>query len=400
MKQYKKKIAGWLVAVLLLTSFGVPLPTLAATKTITIKTATIGNAEKIHKELNDRKALVLRVAGAKAKARQVVRALETKIKDVNKQDVIFHYQSSRASGKYYLFRISKEQAKQYYYANLFCKKLMKKFKNGTCYGYVWTDGVGEKNGYTQYRYAYEGYQSYLKSGAGLAFEEYYRQSYKTYEALCKEREELWRTYPRSEEDAERLETVGSQIQEMEQTNFFIKTDCRRDFYKLKESVAKCYAIAFAAENFGELSDAMKVWVIGESGYFACQFNRKNEYGSEPKFCMVYSGKMKNAWYSGEGLRAMVNNKVQGVCANYAVMESLLWEQWGIWNQINTSAKINHAWSVVKVKNSKGKTLWIPFDYRVGPSGIYNASEKEQYRLYLQGIKGAPSKKNFNLSDFN
>ena len=65
--------------------------------------------------------------------------------------------------------------------------------------------------------------------------------------------------------------------------------------------------------------------------------------------------------------------------------------------------------MVKVKNSKGKTLWIPFDYGIGPAVSLNVTdeqrkyintEKKRYKLYLTGIKGAPKVKNFVDEDFN
>ena len=55
-------------------------------------------------------------------------------------------------------------------------------------------------------------------------------------------------------------------------------------------------------------------------------------------------------------------------------------------------------------------LWIPFDYGIGPAERLSVSdeirekylktEKMRYKLYLEGIKDAPKKKNFEESDFN
>ena len=48
------------------------------------------------------------------------------------------------------------------------------------------------------------------------------------------------------------------------------------------------------------------------------------------------------------------------------------------------------WTVVKVKNSYGKVLWIPFDYGIGPAEKLDVSknqrkyvntEKKRYALY-------------------
>ncbi|MBE5906560.1 MAG: hypothetical protein E7277_07175 [Lachnospiraceae bacterium] len=351
MRKSKQMLAFLMAAVMMITVWSVPMPVEAATRVLTIKTAAVSNARKIHEALNSQKPLVLRIAGNKAFSKKTLSKLEKEVRKINQQDVYFHYRAYRQKGNYYLYEISKDFAKQYYYATMFCRKLFRYFKTGKCYGYIWTDGYGEKNGYTQYRYVYEAYQAYKTANSDMPFSDYV-------------------------------------MKDMD------------SFYGLDADVAKSYEVAFAADSFGELSDAMKVWVVAESGYFACMFDRNNPYGDFPKFCMIYSRNMKHAQYNGSGMRAMVNNKVQGVCANYAVMESLLWSQWGLHNQINTSWKINHAWSVVKVKNAKGKTLWIPFDYRVGPSGIYKASESKQYQLYLKGVKGAPNYKNFQYADFN
>ena len=95
-------------------------------------------------------------------------------------------------------------------------------------------------------------------------------------------------------------------------------------------------------------------------------------------------------------------------------ERILFDQLNISNYRNSNFYINHAWSVVKVKNSKGKTLWIPFDYGIGPCDSrkgqlavsedvrkkYLSTDKKRYKLYLANIPGAPSKKNFKNTDFN
>ena len=77
---------------------------------------------------------------------------------------------------------------------------------------------------------------------------------------------------------------------------------------------------------------------------------------------------------------------------------------------NINYDINHAWCTVKVKNSVGKTLWIPFDYGIGPAEqlavskkIYDKylnTEEKRYKLYLSAQKGAPKYKNFTDADFN
>lgn len=131
---------------------------------------------------------------------------------------------------------------------------------------------------------------------------------------------------------------------------------------------------------------------------------------EPCFGMLYEfGKYNFYKYEWQGMKNLLNNRASGVCAVFARYECLLFKQLGITAFYNLSGKINHAWSVIKVKNSTGKTLWIPFDYGIGPSTNLSVSdaikkkylrtEEMRYRLYLNGIKGAPQKKNFTQNDF-
>lgn len=70
---------------------------------------------------------------------------------------------------------------------------------------------------------------------------------------------------------------------------------------------------------------------------------------------------------------------------------LLFNQIGITNYFNSNHERNHAWSVIKVKNSKGKTLWMPFDYKI--NDIRNSKIP-----YFKGIKGAPEKITYTLKD--
>lgn len=55
-----------------------------------------------------------------------------------------------------------------------------------------------------------------------------------------------------------------------------------------------------------------------------------------------------------------------MCEDHVNYELLLFKQLGIKAYYNSSDVLDHAWSVVKVKNVVGKTLWIPFDYGIGP----------------------------------
>ena len=113
---------------------------------------------------------------------------------------------------------------------------------------------------------------------------------------------------------------------------------------------------------------------------------------------------------GQGMEKMYKYKtLVGVCSVYANYEELLFNQLGINVYQCTDDNIGHAWTVLKVKNTAGKTLWVPFDYGIGPAekliikeNIYQKylrTEKMRYQLYLSKVKGAPKKKNFKISDF-
>ena len=141
-----------------------------------------------------------------------------------------------------------------------------------------------------------------------------------------------------------------------------------------------------SENFASLSQAMKVLVIGYSGYFAGTNAR-----SKGEYIMLYSHDCH--YRSGyKGMKLLYQNKAGGVCEDFARYEILLMDQLDIPCYYNSNYAVDHAWTVIKAKNSKGKTLWIPFDYGIGMIC--------GYEMTYEGIPGAPSKKNFSDSDFD
>ena len=157
------------------------------------------------------------------------------------------------------------------------------------------------------------------------------------------------------------------------------------------------------ENFGDLSDAMKIWTIDASDYFGCHFSR-------PAYGMLYNYSFGNYGSGGSSaMKKLYQNKAEGVCSTFTDYEYLLFSVLDIECYARSNYNINHAWTVVKVKNSAGKVLWIPFDYGIGPAEnlavseeVYNkylSTESARYKLYLSGIKGAPKKKNFTTEDF-
>lgn len=161
----------------------------------------------------------------------------------------------------------------------------------------------------------------------------------------------------------------------------------------------------SATCMNDFSDAMKVYAIASSGYFS-------SLNSESKFGMVYdlhSEYITNRFVSdSEMFKNLAENAARGVCYDYANYEMLVWSCLGIESWYNESKELQHAWTVVKVKNSDGKIMWVPFDYGIGPSANlvgagYNPHSEEQvaerYRIYLNGVPSAPDGKNFTDADF-
>jgi hypothetical protein len=181
-----------------------------------------------------------------------------------------------------------------------------------------------------------------------------------------------------------------------------KVDEMLKYFRIVEwrSTGCSEAIIAASSGMSDLSDAMKVLVIGKSTYFAYR-ETQDGYG------MVYGGDF--TYHQGwKGMKVLYENKARGVCMDYAAFEMDVFKQLGLTAYVRDSAMLNHMWTVLKVKNSDGKTLWIPFDYGIGPAKNlslpssrrkYVDTEEKRYKLYLSHIKGAPTKKNFLGGDF-
>ena len=106
---------------------------------------------------------------------------------------------------------------------------------------------------------------------------------------------------------------------------------------------------------------------------------------------------------------MYEGKSRGVCMDFARCEYILFKQLEFAEvYVCSSMTISHSWTIVKVKNSNGKVLWVPFDYGIGPTSKlmvsdsikkkYLDTEKKRYKFYLGAVKKAPKKKNFTYAD--
>ncbi|MCR5665893.1 MAG: hypothetical protein K6G01_03625 [Eubacterium sp.] len=462
MKQMKRIVVVILIGVLL---GGAPIPytipvlqtqsvqtVYAATaKTITIKKADTKSAKKIHKYLSQGKALVLKVKGKSKKANKTVKKLNKKIKKVNGQGVIFSYKKSKQKGSYTYYKISSNNAKTYQYAVKFIQKLysntrasymslsaairsaylhdVKLYKNETTrkmriYYEMLISSIRNNPQSAYLNYGEDYYSDVtVKNGNSITcdivnvaadsdmvnafFAGYEGDVIKDASADGDSATIILRSFSEFKSYVDSEDVLDNSVWDyyfsLTQTSMASTTP---DSFSDRQNVF-CLSIDYAdsiimnTPSFGNLSDAMKVWAIAQSGYFACNFSR-------PTYGMVYSTDIK--YKDGyKGMKMLYQNKAQGVCMNFALYENQVFEQLGISCWYNANSTLNHAWSVVKVKNSKNKTLWIPFDYGIGPAESLAvstkkakklmSSESSRYKVYLKGIKGAPKKKNFTNSDF-
>lgn len=443
-----------------------------AASVITVKKADKATVTKIHKQLIKGKAINLKIKGNASASKKLLNKVRSSIKKVNEQGVVFQYKKGKTSRGYTTYTVNSDQAGTYMYAAKFIKKLyslvrntMVKDENFLNYyadfmkypdqktrrlRWVYDDIVemiysspiclDEKKGEfasvdptsydmmtTKYDAGLDAYptdelkvslikdikytytftvnyydrSTYEYHWQDIVYEFNQRKSEKELEQLRVQCEQKFIEDGFSYVDISIYSSVSSKgytfdefcklpvAQEMEKTAFV--------YSRYNDASIKLYR----TKKFCDLSDAMKVYAIDQSGYFDCRMKRDG-YG------MVYD--MTAAFYGKKGMKTLYNNKATGVCSGYAVYEKQVWDALGIKNYINLNYKISHGWSVVAAKNAKGKTLWIPFDYGIGPSeGLavsdslrkkYLRTESMRYKLYLKGIKGAPSKKNFKDSDFN
>ncbi|MCR5468379.1 MAG: transglutaminase-like domain-containing protein [Lachnospiraceae bacterium] len=428
----------------------------AAQKTITVKKANDSTAKKLHKAIIGGKGVTLKVKGNQSKAYKLLMKLEKKVQKVNGQAVLFDAYRQGEKGGYTYYEITSDLAKEYKYANKFVKKLYK-----TVRGLYDSQAESVTNALKSdfKKYPDETTRKHhIMYDMCVRFAKDYPA--KTYQSYTLGMMELDVPFTVNGGDQRTTEIVGvvkdvkpahtplrdslislvKSTTENEDGSITLElksfSEFENDVNKAKVEISNLWLmyfsseepefksapqgfknpkkafrvtmtgrqeIIFKAKNFYDLSDAMKIWVIDASDYFGCHFY-KHPFG------MQYS---YNGGHNGSGwvlLKNMCDGNVSGVCNDYARLESVIFDEIGITNYVRTNFTISHAWTVVKVKNSKGKTMWIPFDYGIGPAvslDVYTeaavqalSTEKKRYKLYLAGIPGAPKKKNFKESDFN
>lgn len=455
MKQLRKMIVALIACALMLsavpadiTESGIHRATVeASTKAsyaLTVKKVDTSLAKKVHERLYQGKPLTLKVKGSAKASLKLIEKLEKKIKKTNKLDVIFQYETGATKEGYTTYTVSSDNAKLYKYSVKFVQKLwnvVKEKYNQEIYSASYPDYVKypdeeERAVRTAYDYLTAQLVKYNPSPYSLNFPSY-DSNLITQKVYFEYPGQISSDYPQFNGISEKSTLCADELirnhlgeSSIDYTDLLIKSievkdgnlivnvmsykEFKKDktlhnYYKYDESKGSFYEnyfiknadyILYETKNFCDLSDAMKIYALDISQYF-------NSNYAEYSMKYSYTGSLTSK--NHENMKILYENKAAGVCSSFASMERLLFDQFGITNYYNASGMLNHAWSVVKVENSAGKTLWIPFDYGIGPSGVgdvtdeeydrYLSTETKRYKLYLGGIPGAPKKRNFTYRDF-
>lgn len=373
----------------------------AHAKTITVNKVDGETAKKVHSVIYKGKSLTLKVKGNSSESGKKIRSLVKKVGEVNQYAVIFHYKKGSRSGRYYNYSISRENAQLYMYTVKLMKKKQKRLLKS-----IDKDNLYEKElqDITTYpdekeRKMHIIYDSMIRDFLDSfstnvpveGYDEPTTVSVIEEYSIC-----YWEVNLYDEITDEDGWLTGVHVNSYQE--FIEKNDMDALLKQARFQVLSPQEKLLKTKPFYKLSDAMKVYAVDATGIFDA-FSGDVHYDYE-----------KRTPTSGsKGMKYLYKGNAYGVCMHFADYECLLWEQLGIKCYWRSSYKINHAWSVVKVKNSKGKTLWIPYDYGIGPAENLQVTEEQRkyvnteakrYKLYLSGIKGAPKKRNWKWTDFN
>lgn len=410
MKQYRYMRAFLLMFfTLLFVSIGciaIDSPMTAYAKTITVNKSDNETAKKVHNYIYKGKALTLKVKGNGADSNKKIKSLVKKVGATNQYDIIFHYTKGTQSKGYCNYTVSKENAQLYMYTVKLMSKeyksLVKRMKKGNYYENELQDiktypNVRERKLHVIYdNLIREVLRVYTGEDIDIpctGYDEPTTVSVMDDQSIFYWDEKVKLYKEIKDEDGwvvERRVYSYQEFLEKNNVNWLLK---KAQIYWLTDQQK-----IILNTPFYKLSDAMKIYAIDNTGIFICYFGN-----------VKYDFNKRTTTSGSKGMKHLYKGTASGVCEQYAEYECLLWEQLGITHYKNSSYKISHAWTVVKVKNSKGKILWVPFDYGIGPSeGLavnekqykYINTEAKRYKLYLAGIKGAPNKRNWKWSDFN
>lgn len=368
------------------------LATVYAATTITVNKNNETTAKKIDKRLKKGKVVQLKVKGNKTGSKKLLQKIQNQVGEVNNCDVKFQYTTSGSNGKYYIYSVSSENAKLYKYSILFLKKLYKKTRKEITENHkeILTDEKAypnevERTMHIIYDVLVEDVLESAERGGDVVSGYDLPTTMTRVRASYDSRALVIKNESYSEGYEYKLYELRSYAEFAQYIQDEYGIDKLLSGYKGPE-IKQQDRIIIEKENFSALSDAMKIYAISQSRYF--DGNNPAKYGME----YTYRKKNPTTTKGAQGMKHLYKGTARGVCHHFALYECLLWEQLGIPGYYNSYSKWNHAWSVVKVKNSKGKTMWVPFDYYIVDGYAYD--------IYTDGIKGAPKKQKWEMSDFH
>lgn len=208
---------------------------------------------------------------------------------------------------------------------------------------------------------------------------------------------------------------------------------------LKDKSLKTEYIACATiknNDFCDISDALKIYMISKC--FVYDDGSKKNHNPFIQYNEVYSGSsggivyhydnkpnvfhMRDYYYDGNDkffkmqkngkvsnvLKQIRTGKFKGVCHDYATAEGYLYTLLNIEHYYGYSKKANHAISIVKAKNSKGKTFWVYQNYDmlggadkvVSIDGICLKGKQYAALDASKKVQKQIKKSKFKMSDFN
>lgn len=347
--------------------------------TLKVTSATEKTAKKIHALLDKSKSVVLKIKGSKTSTKKVIQNLQKAIGKVNKQGILFQHDGGKKNKSYYLYTISTVNAKLYHYSiqasqTIYehAKASAKEYEEDIKFNfYKWCYGEFMKN-----------YDDYVKKNPQ---EKILIEGYRTNEAE-------YNHFKGRTPENKTVVTIFESYNDRYASSTLAMENTVWNWIYFVTNHEECVKIQGMKEDMSELSPVMKLCVF-DLGYLVSTDSSKKSYNS-----------YKTDW---ERMKALAKGEAERDCENAARFTILLLKQWGIPAYYNSSSWLKHSWVVVKAKNSSGKTLWIPYDYGIGPCELKDVdysdprlcTEEARYKLYLSGIKGAPKKKNFTMADF-
>ena len=426
------------------------------TDTMSVVNVNATVSKKIHDILMKGKPVVIKVKGNSTTAKKKLTQTVNSVRKINKQGIIFKYKLSKKTGEYCYYTVSADNAKEYMYGVKYIKKLYRLTKE---YMSTYEHNQMMLRYYQKYKnvddiklhiiydhmcyscsegFDIDGDTSFITSDANtfvlygktnddgayqLTEEQWYSLVIKELVDRGEDENSIVRLNS-FQEFKEKIKKYPNALKAVGAREGFIRVGKQKTFCWSDDVIPIEDKIPMAkildSKYFGELSKANQIYLIDKSAYF-CSTNKiaaelqnnKKGYGIQYSYDYLSNKKIKaNADFKtpGEGMKKLYKcYNLMGVCSVYASYERLLFSQLGmkVWKCMDD--KIGHDWTVVKVKNSVGKTLWVPFDYGIGPAKKliisakkykkYLRTEAMRYKLYLSKVKGAPKKKNFVIGDF-